>query len=271
MNCPKHPLPPDFDWEFYLERHPDLGLAGIDTKELAIGHFLAYGRFEKRAYASRTIVPNPKYENASVLVVGTSREIEIFNDRRLAERVEEKLHILCINTAFHYFNRISCLFLNGRFTEFDLGVTKGKVIDEIYAPIGCISYDVKVQNFSVVASLDRYSPEISTDLNKPLPHGPTTMLDIVFPFCAFHKVGSIHIIGAEYNTENPRQQRHIRDAAYLDRSTPSMDRELENAFALRKLDAWHDYFHRNNMECFALSPHSKTPFRKKHLSDLLNE
>ncbi len=43
-------LPPDFDWEQYVENYPDLQKAGIDTEEEAISHYASHGINENRSY-----------------------------------------------------------------------------------------------------------------------------------------------------------------------------------------------------------------------------
>ena len=37
-----------FDWEYYIEKYPDLGKAGIDSKRKAILHYQQYGEAENR-------------------------------------------------------------------------------------------------------------------------------------------------------------------------------------------------------------------------------
>ena len=263
-----NPLPPvDFDWEGYLRLNPDLGQAGLATRDQAVRHYLEQGRNEGRLYAWETIVPNPGLADASVIVVGTSPEIEVFEDRSLVDRVQRRFRVLCINTSFHYFDNITCLFVNGRFRNLDSETLSGKTVQEIYVPFPWKSPTHTVRHYRLATSTRVYKPEISTDLNGVLPHGPTTLLDIVFPFCVFHRVRSIHLIGTEYNAVAPGRHRH--DGTYVDRSIPSMNSLWERAFALRKLHAWKDFLAASRIECFALSPNSKTPFRKRALEDLL--
>ncbi len=243
----------------------------MSTEGEAKWHYLRHGLTEKRLYAPWAISPNPKYENASVFIAGTSREIEVFENKGLVERLERKLPVFCINTAYHYFNRISCLFLNGRFRNMRHDGMTGKEIDEIYAPFDLKSGDRTVRNFRIIENTKEYSPEISIDLNNALPHGPTTLLDIVFPFCAFHKVRRMYILGAEYNMEDTSNLRHTYDSLHIDRSNPRMDRQLEYRFAMQKLDAWKEFFSRTQTECFVLSDKSKTPFQKMSLRDVLDQ
>jgi hypothetical protein len=215
------------------------------------------------------IEPNPKHENAALLIVGTSREIEVFEDKRLVETLEKKIPILCINTSFHYFNHISCLFLNSRFRNMEIDGMADKRIDEIYTPFAWASHDRKVHHFRVNVNTERYSPEISCDLNKILPHGPTMLLDIVFPYCVFHKVRTIYILGAEYDFKDDVYKRHTHDSRYINRPIPTMDRSMEHRFAMQKLHVWKEFFSKNQIDCYALSQHSKTPFQKRSLWELL--
>ena len=266
---PSHALPSDFNWNSYLQCNPDLVNAGIGTEELAIRHYLLQGRSENRFYSHTLIVPNPKYENASVFIAGTSREIQVFENKSLVALLEEKLPVFCINTAFHYFNHISCLFVNGRFQQMKVDGLANKKIDEIYAPFPWESSGRTVRNFRLNVNSDLYCPDISCDLNNPLPPGPTMLLDIVFPFCAFQKVRTIYILGAEYDINDFGNMRHKHDLSYINRTKPYIDRHLEYQFAVQKLNVWKDYFSRNQIECFALSEKSKTPFEKRSLWDFL--
>lgn len=51
MNIPNpNNLPKDFDWQFYIDNHPDLQDAGINTELAAITHYLTHGVFEDRVY-----------------------------------------------------------------------------------------------------------------------------------------------------------------------------------------------------------------------------
>lgn len=43
-------VPDDFNWEFYLDHHPDLRINGIDNKAAAISHWIHHGQHENRAY-----------------------------------------------------------------------------------------------------------------------------------------------------------------------------------------------------------------------------
>jgi hypothetical protein len=43
-------LPPDFDWEFYLESNPDLRANGINTPREAAKHYIEFGKNENRIY-----------------------------------------------------------------------------------------------------------------------------------------------------------------------------------------------------------------------------
>ena len=39
-----------FDWEYYLDKYPDLRVNGVHTKEQAINHWNNYGQYEGRSY-----------------------------------------------------------------------------------------------------------------------------------------------------------------------------------------------------------------------------
>ena len=132
FNFKKQKLPVDFDWKFYLSKYEDLRLAGLKTERNAINHYCKYGYKERRSY--KGIEPNDIYNGASILICGTSKEIEILKDINLVKRIEDKFFVFCINTSYLYFNKISCLFLNGRFSHLTDEFFDGKEIDE-YLPV----------------------------------------------------------------------------------------------------------------------------------------
>lgn len=262
-------LPENFNWLSYLELNSDLVNAGLKTEENAINHYLNFGKIEKRLFEKKIIYPEPKYENSSVFICGTSDEIEILKDSNIVKKIEDSFYVLCINTSFHFFNSISSLFLNGRFKNFTDTDFKNKKIDQIYVSFFMDSKKYEIKNFRIKTDAQNYCSEIKTNLNEILPHGPTTMLDVVFPFCAFNKVKNIYILGAEYSQNLDNYNRHSNDNYYIDRSILTMDKKLELEYAHKKLNVWNDYFNNNGINCFALSERSETPFLKKNLFDLI--
>ncbi len=58
----------DFDWEYYIDKYPDLANAGINTRQKAIVHYKKYGAKEKRfgskkeEVISKRITSNKKYK-----------------------------------------------------------------------------------------------------------------------------------------------------------------------------------------------------------------
>ena len=48
----KQPLPPNFNWKFYIETYPDLKRCGILTQKQAELHYTIYGSKEGRKYCS---------------------------------------------------------------------------------------------------------------------------------------------------------------------------------------------------------------------------
>jgi lipopolysaccharide biosynthesis protein len=42
-------IPPEFNWQLYLDRYPDLRMNGVMTREQAIRHYLNYGYYEGRS------------------------------------------------------------------------------------------------------------------------------------------------------------------------------------------------------------------------------
>ena len=123
--------------------------------------------------------------------------------------------------------------------------------------------------FRVKVSRQDFISEIKIDPNEVLPHGPTTLLDIVFPVCVFNKVKNIYLFGLEYNQDSERYFRHKVDSNYIDRSNPLMDKNIELEFARKKLIIWKDFFEKRNINCIDLSSKSETPFQKMKLEDVL--
>lgn len=202
----------------------------------------------------------------SVLILGTSPEIEILKDKNLVDKLENIYSIFCVNTSYYYFNNIHSLFLSGRFKNFSDNDFKDKNIKNIYTPVSMQNIkNIKVKVFSIGGD----GSTISTDIDKPLPHGPTTLLDIVFPVCGFYKIKNIYILGAEYQKDHTKYKRFYKDSSLLDRGKPAMNREKELQLAHKKLLLWHKYFKDNNINCFALSEKSETPFTKIKLKDIL--
>lgn len=262
-------LPPGFDWKVYLYMNFDLQSAGIATEEAAVQHYLRHGQQERRIYRRVPIKPDSDYEGGSVFVCGTSPEIEVLSDRSISESISSKYKVLCINTSFHYFDSISSLFLNGRFSHVSDHTFLGKRIDRVYTSFDCDIKAYPLRYYRVAVSVERFCPEIHFDLNKVLPHGPTTLLDVVFPFCVFNKVSNIYILGAEYMRNRDSARRHSKDNFYVDRSVPSMDAAKEMEYAHRKLQLWKACFDSMGINCFALSERSETPFQKIGLGDIL--
>jgi len=259
-------LPENFNWEFYLNYYKDLRMAGIKTEDDAKKHYLRHGHNEGRIYKETVIERNYKFKDSSVFIFGTSPEIEILKDGLLVKKIEDNFKVLCINSSFHYFKKIDCLFLNGRFQNFGDSDFSNKLIDEIYIGRNSFIKNYKIINFCLKRSSNFFLDEIKTDLNGCLPHGPTTLLDIVFPFCVYNEVKNIYILGAEYNQN--LDLRHKDDSIYINRNQPRMDKELELQFAKKKLVTWKNYFETNNINCFALSYNSQTPFEKKSLESV---
>jgi len=71
-------LPEDFDWEYYLESHPDLRNAGIHAEAEAVRHYIDYGRKEGRTYR------NPrKVSQSTALLIQNITATFISDDRPL--------------------------------------------------------------------------------------------------------------------------------------------------------------------------------------------
>lgn len=205
-------------------------------------------------------------KNDSVLICGTSPAIEIFEDQNLVNIVQEKFSIFCANTSYYYFDNIDGLFVNGKFTSLSDEQLSAKKIGTIFSSVPM--NQIKNIHKKMYIIDWEWSLDISIDIDKPLVHGPTTMLDIVFPCCGYYGVKNIYIIGAEY----ANFKRFSKDSSILPRSEhnwPIGSKEKELNLAHQKLKVWHEYFKSNNIKCFALSEDSETPFDKIKLGDIL--
>lgn len=113
-------LPEDFDWQFYLEQHPDLQQAGLKTKEHAAAHYLFFGKNEHRIYKPIIGFVYDQYTNQHEYV-----DINTINQSKIAlfvqwyngdniENIEkcilnnidnkniDKVHIFCENDTKKY-------------------------------------------------------------------------------------------------------------------------------------------------------------------------
>jgi len=173
---------------------------------------------------------------------------------------------MCINSAFHFFPALDFLFYNGRFAALGDEDYHQRSIGTIFSPVDL----PKVKGYNVFRFHTRqrdFASKISTNILEPLPHGPTTMLDIVFPTCAYMGFKEIYILGAEYRRDIEYKRFH-GDAAISDRKDPTMDRQQEMELAHSRLREWDQYFTEAGISCFALSKNSQTPFRKIELESL---
>ena len=201
------------------------------------------------------------------LIIGTSPESEILRDEALVKDLLQRFSILCINTAYQFFPALDFLFLNGRFTSLGDTHFSPRVIGSIFSPLPMSRVrDYKIFPFQIRGG--DFAAKISTDILQPLPHGPTTLLDIVFPACVYIGFKELYILGAEYRRD-VEYKRFEGDSAVVNRSKPSMDRELEMALAHIRLQEWKEFFDDSGVSCFGLSPLSQAPFPKVDLSSLL--
>ena len=265
-------LPSDFNWEVYLKLNHDLTESGFKTKKESIEHFLNFGLNEKRLYKLKPIVINPNFKNSSVFICGTSPEVSILENKNISNKIENNFLVLCVNSSFHYFEKIDCLFLNNRFKNLSISNFNNKKINKIFTPFINENFNkFDTFYFCVNTSLMKFDEEISLDLNSCLPHGPTTLLDIVFPFCVYNNVKKIYLYGFEYPINPDKYERHSNEKLYIDRSEIVMDRNKELEFAQKKLKIWNEFFIKNDIECFDLSNLSNTPFQKEKLNHILTK
>lgn len=110
-------IPKDFDYQFYIEYHPDLQQAGIDDENKAKQHYLLFGKKENRPYKKIKIDQTPKikeekpelwYDSKNVLYFspnapdydkssGGNRLLEIL--KILKNDLEYNVYFLCNGTS----------------------------------------------------------------------------------------------------------------------------------------------------------------------------
>ena len=61
-----------FDWEYYLEKYPDLYKAGINCKKKAIIHYQKYGVAENRFPNKNVEIMNKRIENRNITKINKS-------------------------------------------------------------------------------------------------------------------------------------------------------------------------------------------------------
>lgn len=98
----KQNLPKDFDWEYYLEIHPDLSLAGIGDEDTAIKHYVLHGKRENRIYSDQKIKDYNKAMNKTV--------INCYHDNStsgLGDFLRGSLHLYDISERFNFSTHMS--------------------------------------------------------------------------------------------------------------------------------------------------------------------
>jgi len=208
----------------------------------------------------------PNQRSSRVLVVGTSPEAEVLKDEALVRRLMQNFTIMCINSSFHFFPVLDFLFFNGRFTSLSDESFNSRTIGLILSPVDM----PRIKQYKIFRFHTRqgdFASPISTNITEPLPHGPTTLLDIVFPACGYMGFKEIYILGAEYRRD-VEYKRFSGDELIVNRTEPTMPRRLEMELAHIRLQQWQRYFEGAGVSCCAISKNSETPFKKVGLESL---
>lgn len=152
-----------------------------------------------------------------VLICGTGPSLQRLEDPALVAAIARTHCIFCVNTAHHFFTSVDILFIGPRceyartvrWQHFD-----GKRVMRFF--VGADAAQVPGTRVPVVLRDDpRPLPVISTDITQPLPHGPTTILDLAVPTAMFCGMTEVCFIGAEYHRAQP-YTRFGADATYRD-------------------------------------------------------
>lgn len=209
-----------------------------------------------------------------ILIVGTSQELDKLEENtNISKILEQQFIIYCINTSYIYFKNIDSLFLNGhRFKNFtDKDLNEGRYIGSIFTTTELPNiHNIKVRQLHL-ENMYKYNNYININIKKPLPHGPTTLLDIVFPVCCYFNHKQIYLFGLNYPKRAKDYIRFKKDKNLVNRND-SWDKQTELNYAHKKLLLWKEYFEQHNIDCFDLSEQSETPFIKKSLtSEILRD
>ena len=75
-----------FDWEYYLEKYPDLNKAGINCKKKAIIHYQKYGVSENRFPNKNVEMMNRRIDNRNITKINKS---DSGKESDLSSRIKE--------------------------------------------------------------------------------------------------------------------------------------------------------------------------------------
>lgn len=201
------------------------------------------------------------------LICGTGPSLDVLSDKALVEHIAKTCHIFCVNTAHHYFDTVDVLFIGPRCdyartvrsSHFD-----GKAV-VFY--VGSANSEVPGVHILVTVRNDHWpAPELSDDITKPLPFGPTTILDSVVPTAMFCGMKELYFIGAEYARTGP-YRRFYGDSRYRDGNARiGFAGEIDAAHVKWKL--WKDYFSAHGIVAKDLSLLGELPFDKASIADI---
>lgn len=205
---------------------------------------------------------------SDTLIIGTGKEIEIFEDSSIVKKLEQNFIIYCINSSYYYFNKIDSLFLNCEFKNFSDKDLLPRQIKKIYCQCFMKNItEIPVKKYNIEpATYFKLNNNISVNIDDNLPHGPTTLLDIVFPVCGYLGHKNIYLFGLNYPKREENYIRFNKDSDIIKRNATTQN---ELNLAHKKIKLWHKYFKKNNVNCFDLSKKSETPFIKKDFLEVL--
>lgn len=179
---------------------------------------------------------NEVSKKEATLICGTGPSLECLEDRALVKALCNRFNIFCVNSSHYYFDDIDVQFIGGGYL---LQVTqdkfRNKTVKFLIGDSNKANLRFPFIQTRTVLSLDKYEPAISSDITVPLPHGPTTILDIAIPTCMFCGVKQIYLLGAEYSRTNFRR-------FTIDSQRPMGGFPHEMELAHRKWETWKEYF-----------------------------
>lgn len=181
------------------------------------------------------------------LICGTGPSLDCLEDRSLVEALCARFNIFCVNTSHHYFNDIDIQFIGGRYLlQVQKEFFRNKRVKFLIGESNQAHLPYPYIKTTTLLSFDDYEPSISTDITVPLPHGPTTILDIVIPTCIFCGIKWIYLLGTEYPRSNYRRfAKDRRPGELVDGKLVFTNPDLHNEemnWAHRKWETWKEYF-----------------------------
>jgi hypothetical protein len=153
-------LPHDFDYKSYLDINDDLPFAGINTEELAINHYVTYGKNEGRKYINKQILHLVLYSKNDMydeMYNTTNEYYKSFNNK-----VTTIYYMLSNDIQEEYVLKDNILFIKGEERYSNITYKFIKALKYFYKDINCYDYVVR-SNISSIINLNILLNTLKTD------------------------------------------------------------------------------------------------------------